>query len=219
MTDRNMRGNKDDDFRNLIERFRDGDVDAAEELVRRYEPLVRREVRRKLGERLRQLFDSIDIVQSMWGDFFEGMNPREGTSGQEARRPFDLESPGRLVALLRVIAGRKIYAKARELAKEWEVVRPAGSHADQLIDQEASLTSWIMDQELIQEILRRMSPPVRRVFELRAEGREWKEILESRDGIMKDLGPSAGDFPKTEVNLRQWYRRALKRIADGLGSL
>lgn len=54
----------------LLDRLRDGDVAAGEELFRAYEPYLRMVVRRRLTPALRAKFDSIDIVQSIWADVF-----------------------------------------------------------------------------------------------------------------------------------------------------
>ena len=54
-----------------IRRVRAGDEQAAAELVRRYEPLIRREVRFQLEDRrLCRVFDSMDICQSVLASFF-----------------------------------------------------------------------------------------------------------------------------------------------------
>ena len=65
----------DDDalFTDLIRRVQSGDEEAAAELVQQYEPQVRREVRMRLrmrDARLRRIFDSMDIVQSVLQSFF-----------------------------------------------------------------------------------------------------------------------------------------------------
>jgi hypothetical protein len=49
-------------FTEFVRRIRAGDDAAAEELVRRYEPLIRREVRLRIeDERLNRAFDSLDV--------------------------------------------------------------------------------------------------------------------------------------------------------------
>jgi RNA polymerase sigma-70 factor (ECF subfamily) len=60
----------DDNFRNLMDRVREGSEDAAWELVNQYGESIRRAVRRVLNERLRSKFDSLDFVQLVWNSFF-----------------------------------------------------------------------------------------------------------------------------------------------------
>jgi hypothetical protein len=58
-------------FTDFIRRIRAGDEQAALEMVRRYEPLIRRQVRLQLeGRRLCRLFDSMDVCQSVLKSFF-----------------------------------------------------------------------------------------------------------------------------------------------------
>ena len=69
----------------LLEKLNCGDLDAAQEAFVAYEPYLRKVVRRLLPARLRTKFDSIDVVQSAYGDvlaaFREG-GMRFGTAGQ-----------------------------------------------------------------------------------------------------------------------------------------
>jgi RNA polymerase sigma factor (sigma-70 family) len=60
----------DDDFRELIDRVREGSEDAAWELVDQYGDSIRRAVRRALNDRLRSKFDSLDFVQIVWNSLF-----------------------------------------------------------------------------------------------------------------------------------------------------
>src|SRR5262245_23610315 len=54
-------------FDELMRRVRAGDEQAAADLVRRYEPAIRRAVRVRLRDpQLRRLLDSIDICQSVF---------------------------------------------------------------------------------------------------------------------------------------------------------
>ena len=62
-----------DEYSEFIRRIRQGDERAAEELVRRYEAEIRLEVRgwlRLRNPRLRRVFDSMDICQSVLASFF-----------------------------------------------------------------------------------------------------------------------------------------------------
>ena len=82
-----------------------GDEQAAFELVRQYEPLIRREVRFALEDRnLGRLFDSMDVCQSVMASFFV-----RAASGQ-----YDLERPEQLVSLLVVMTRNKLSSAARQ---------------------------------------------------------------------------------------------------------
>ena len=78
----------------FIARIRAGDEQAAAELVRRFEPEIRLEVRTWL----RRVFDSMDVCQSVLTNFFLRV----------AAGDFDLERPERLAALLAGIARNKL---------------------------------------------------------------------------------------------------------------
>jgi RNA polymerase sigma-70 factor (ECF subfamily) len=56
----------------LLEKLSSGDDKAAEEVFRAYEPYLRMVVRRMLPNTLRQKFDSVDVVQSVWADVLTG---------------------------------------------------------------------------------------------------------------------------------------------------
>lgn len=56
----------------LLTRLSGGDDAAVEEVFRSYEPYLRAVVRRQLSPSLRAKFDSIDVVQSVWGDVLKG---------------------------------------------------------------------------------------------------------------------------------------------------
>ncbi len=81
------------EYVDFVFRVRQGDEQAAEELVRRYEPEIRLEVRGWLRLRnpgLRRVFDSMDICQSVLASFF----------ARAAVGDFDLDEPPQLIRLL-----------------------------------------------------------------------------------------------------------------------
>src|SRR5947209_8199835 len=91
-------------FLELIVRVRSGDPEAAVELVRCYEPAVRRVVRLQLRDRrLRRVLDSMDVCQSVLASFFI-----RAAAGQ-----FDLDHPGQLLRLLVIMARNKLATYAR----------------------------------------------------------------------------------------------------------
>src|SRR5438270_7279038 len=101
----------------LFSRVRAGDADAAAELFRRFEPAIRRRVRvwlRLQDPRLRRVFDSIDVCQSVLASFFV-----RAAAGQ-----YDLEEPGQLIALLFRMARHKLsHQVARQQAARRDVRR------------------------------------------------------------------------------------------------
>src|SRR6476619_7176990 len=94
----------DSTFGEFLLRIRAGDEQAAAELVRRYESAVRVEVRMRLADsRLRRVFDTMDLCQSVLASFFV-----RAAAGQ-----YDLERPEQLVRLLVAIARNKVAYQAR----------------------------------------------------------------------------------------------------------
>ncbi len=61
----------------LMEKLNSGDPAAAEEVFRAYEPYLRMVVRRSLPAHLRAKFDSVDVVQSVWADVFQGFRDQD----------------------------------------------------------------------------------------------------------------------------------------------
>src|SRR5438270_182897 len=82
-----------DEYANFSRRVGLGEEDAAEHLVRRDEPEVRLKIRTRLrmrDRRLRRVFDSVDVGQSVLASFFV----------RAAVGEFDLEDPKQLIRLL-----------------------------------------------------------------------------------------------------------------------
>ena len=110
----------DDPFADFVRRIRAGDDAAAEELVRHYEPLIRREVRLRVeDDRLNRAFDSIDVSQSVLASFFV----------RAAVGEYDLESPEQLVRLLMTMARNKLASRARQERSQRRDVRRVASAA------------------------------------------------------------------------------------------
>jgi RNA polymerase sigma factor (sigma-70 family) len=65
-----------DSLDDLLNKLNGGDDDAAEQAFRAYEPYLRKVVRRLLPGRMRQKFDSVDVVQSVYGDVLTAFRAR-----------------------------------------------------------------------------------------------------------------------------------------------
>ena len=91
-------------FAEFIRRIRAGDDQAAAEFVRQYEPLIRRAVRFRLEDaRLRRVFDSMDVSQSVLASFF----------ARAAVGMYDLDNPKQLVKLLATMTRNKVATAAQ----------------------------------------------------------------------------------------------------------
>lgn len=160
-------------FHNLMCRVRAGDQDAAAELVRRYEPAIRREVRVRLTDpRMRRVLDSVDVCQSVLGNFF----------ARVALGQFDLRDPRQLLRLLATMArnkviywARKQYASNRDRRREWSL-EWAAEHEQEPQSPEASPSQAVAGAELLAEVRRRLSTEEAWIADQRAAGKEWADI-------------------------------------------
>jgi RNA polymerase sigma-70 factor (ECF subfamily) len=182
-------------FSDLMRRVRAGDEEAATAIVRHYEPVIRRVVRIRLVDaRLRRVFDSMDICQSVLGSFFV----------RAALGQYDVETPEQLLKLLTQMARNKLADQARRQA-----VRDADDRAladpdlERVATPAPSPSRQVAFRELLQEARRRLSAEERRVLELREQGREWSEV--------------AAELGGTPEALRKRFARAMNLVAQQLG--
>lgn len=202
----------DETFEALILRLAQGDETAAEELVRRYEAVVRLEVRCWMGRSLRRQLDSIDICQAVWASFFV----RE-RSPDPSHKPYRLENPSHLIALLKDIARKKVFFEARKLKAGMRDGRQVELNADPVFDCRASVSQLVIEQELNQHFLGKLKPLVRRIFDLLGTGLTWRDVLSRIDPIATELGVPVPIKEKNVGALRKWYNREMRRVADTLG--
>jgi RNA polymerase sigma factor (sigma-70 family) len=183
-------------FRELIGRVRQGDERAADELVRRYEPAIRRAVRFRLTDpRLRRTCDSMDICQSVMLSFFV-----RAASGQ-----YDLDTPDQLLRLLTTMARNKLLNQARQ---QQAARRDNRLVTDDIADHDIAEPTpgppqQVEARELLQEVHRRLDPEELRLVELRNQGHDW-------NAIAAQVGGNA-------AQLRQKLHRALARLSQQFG--
>ena len=159
-----------DDFSALIARVRAADQAAAAELVRRYEPLIRREVRLKLeNSRLRRVLDSMDVCQSVLASFFV-----RAAAGQ-----YDLDQPGparQIAGNDRPEQGRVGRATRVQSAPRWPPGR-CGRFCVGCFDRARSEPDGRgRVAELLNAFRAGLTPDERHLVDLRGEGSSWAEI-------------------------------------------
>jgi RNA polymerase sigma-70 factor (ECF subfamily) len=187
------------DFAALMRRVRAGDEEAAAELVRHYEPVIRRVVRIRLVDaRLRRVFDSQDICQSVLGSFFV----------RAALGQFEVDTPEDLLKLLTQMARNKLSDQARRQAVRGVGGEDTGVAAtvpdmNAVPSPDPSPSKQVALRELLHEARRRLSEEERRLLDLREQGREWAEIA-------AEMGVGA-------EALRKRFSRAVNLVAQELG--
>jgi RNA polymerase sigma-70 factor (ECF subfamily) len=186
----------DEAFADLLRRVRAGDPQAAEELVRQYEPALRLELRLRLSDpRLRRRFGASDVCQAVLLSFFV-----RAAAGQ-----YELRGPGDLVRLLAAMARRKLAFQARrERApprdyRRTEPLAGAGPAAAP-----GPSPSWQAEAaDLLRAFRRRLSAEERALAELRARGLGWAEV--------------AAELGGTPEGRRKQLARAVQRVSRELG--
>ncbi len=189
----------DESLQHLLRQVRAGDPDAAAELVRRYEPLIRARVRvwMRLHEPafLAEL-ESVDICQSVLLSFFV-----RAAAGQ-----FDLERPEQLAGLLVQMARHKLldqfkraHAGRRDVRRHERGPFATNDRASDTLDPARRL----MGRDLLEQVRVRLAAEDRRVADLRAAGRTWAEV--------------AGELGGTSEGRRKQLARALDLVARDLG--
>jgi RNA polymerase sigma factor (sigma-70 family) len=184
-------------FDELMRRVRGGDSAAADELVRRYEPAIRRAVRIRLADsRLQRAFDSMDVCQSVMASFFV----------RAALGQYDLNGPEELLRLLATMARHKLadqIDRERADCRDNRRVEEGSSHSREVVGGAATPSREVAARELLQQMQNRLSPEERELAELRQQGMEWSEIAARVGG--------------TSEGLRKRLARASARIAQELG--
>ena len=163
-------------FTEFVRRIRAGDDAAAEELVRRYESLIRREVRLHIeDERLNRSFDSLDVCQSVLASFFV----------RAATGEYDLEEPAQLVKLLVTMSRNKLASRARQEQRQRRDHRRVVTdprNLDEVADQHPSPSDVLSRRELLERVRASLSAEEREIADLRSQGLAWEDVAERLGG-------------------------------------
>jgi RNA polymerase sigma-70 factor (ECF subfamily) len=188
----------EESFQSLLRRVRAGDEAAAAEVVRLYEPEIRRLVRLRLTDpRLGRLLDSMDVCQSVLANFFV-----RAAAGQ-----FELSTPGQLLRLLATMARHKLLNQARKEQADRRNPRRLCADGERALKGAVAPgetpSEVVAGAELLEKARALLSDEERALAERRAEGRDWEEIARTLGG-----SPEA---------LRKKLARAMDRVARRLG--
>jgi RNA polymerase sigma-70 factor (ECF subfamily) len=150
----------------LLDKLHRGDLDAAEELIKTYEPYLRLLVRRQLPVNIRAKFDSVDIVQSIWVDVLAGFRQ----AGWEFTDVYQLR------AFLARVARNRLIDRERQFGRCFEQpLSPAAELALSPADQ-TSPSQQVQADELWAKMLTLCAPGHRSIIELKREGCDLAEI-------------------------------------------
>ena len=186
------------EFDKLVADLKMGSDAAAAKLVRLYEPEIRREVRLRLTDsRLRRALDSMDICQSVLGNFFV----------RTAVGQFNFDRPEQLLRLLSQMARNKVIDRHRR-----ETVRRPKNGNSLLYgeldrdfvaaNQQNSPSEIVAAEEMLNHVQNKLTPDEIEISKLRRDGKTWDEIAEEVGG--------------TANSVRKRLSRACDRIFDEL---
>jgi RNA polymerase sigma-70 factor (ECF subfamily) len=185
-----------ENFAEFVARIRAGDERAAAELVRQYEPLIRREVRLRLEDRgLCRLFDSMDVCQSVMASFFV----------RAAAGEYDLQQPAQLVKLLVSMSRNKLISAARRQRRQKRDHRKVvtDDQIHQAVSPDASPSVILGGQELLARFRALLNEEEKQIADLRADGADWQRI--------------ANELGGTAQARRMQLARAIDRAVKALG--
>ena len=160
-------------FRTLMQRAFEGSAEAAQELIAKYGEFIIRAVRKRLSQKLRPRFDSIDFVQDVWASFYRG-----------SEREF--ESPEHLIAFLTRVAQNKVIDAAREglqtlkrdATRERPLINPApDDKPDQpVFARDGTPSETAIGREVWEQMLQDQPPVYRLVLSRLRDGSTQSEV-------------------------------------------
>jgi RNA polymerase sigma factor (sigma-70 family) len=185
---------EDTAFVDLIRRVRAGDEQASAELVRRYEPAIRIAVHVRLRDSaLRRLFDSMDICQSVLGNFFV-----RAAAGQ-----FDIDEPQQLLKLLVTMARNRLRDHARRPINRTPPAAEPSSVLNAAEGREETPSQIVAFEDMLRAVRSQFSESERYLADQRAQGRSWNQL--------------AAELHSTPEALRKQLARAVERAARNVG--
>ena len=162
-----------DNFRDLMQRVREGSEDAAWELVDKYGGYLRRAVRRVLSHKLRSKFDSLDFVQLVWNSFF-----------RERGEIDHFERPEHFVKFLAGMADNKVKMEARRrlslaqynVGREVSLGHAPGEDGCEIAAHEPEPVDLAIARERREQLLSGQPERYRQIIQLKLQGHSPEEI-------------------------------------------
>jgi len=163
------------EFRQLMERLRQGDPSAAETVVSRYGQHIAHAVRRRIRSRhILALYDTDDCVQSVWAAVFDNVD-----------RLARLESPQDLIRFLSHLAccrlvdcHRRLYADRQDVSRN--VPLPGSESADRmsLADHDPTPSQAAEFRDEWDHTLNQLPSERKRILEMYRDGHTSSEIAD-----------------------------------------
>ena len=187
----------DAEFERLWLRLLSNEESAADELLSRYEHEIRRYVRFRLTDpSLRRVVDSLDICQSVFGNFFV----------QLSAGAIELDNPQQLRALLVTMARNRLYDEVRREHAERRDARRVRSDEAALHavgDGMDSPSQIVAADEILAAVRAELTTEDQYLIDQKLAGRQWAEL--------------AAELGGTAEALRKRATRALDRAVCKLG--
>jgi RNA polymerase sigma-70 factor (ECF subfamily) len=150
-------------FSDLLERARQGDDEAMEQLIQEYEPQVRLVARHRLSRPLRAILDTMDLVQSVHYALLRGLRENK----------FTLASPQDLIALAVTMVNHKAARKWQRLQREQHILK-----LHRLLLARAGSDPCPELTELVQSLLATVSDRDRRLLLLYLQGHSTQQVAQ-----------------------------------------
>ena len=184
-------------FTETLQRLRAGEPEAVREFVAKYEPFIRRSIRRRLaGTPFQAAADSVDVCQSALGSFLNRCAAGE----------FEFANAQAMENLIFTIAQRKLSMLVRHESaqcRERQRTVSLGEHRETAACSSSDPHAPVISADLLDQVEHNLPAVEQRLFQLRRLGMGWETIANTES--------------TTAVVLRKRLSRALRRAALELG--
>ncbi len=165
---------RETDFARLIEQATAGDPAALSLLYAEYGAVVREAVRRRLPERLRKEYDSLDFVQDVWASFCHIPPGRQFTTPEDLGGFLVRVAHNKVIDVCR----RRLGTQGYDVTREQSIVRAADGVEVPVVGRDATPSQWAIADERWATLAASLSPPHLAVVARLREGFTQKEVAE-----------------------------------------